>query len=535
MISCLLIHVSRNPQGLAVCKDSVITGETIQIGRGAACKIHLLDHRVSLLHATILHAEDGELYIEGEREVTLKVNGFIAQSAPFVPGTHVEIGPYELVVEPAAKGHDIVVSVELIHPLNDHDAAIARQTVPVTLVGLGISKRLIGLSMAACILFLFLLLPMLPGMSHAFDKWQASLPITLTGAWNPGQLAGGHALFAAQCSTCHQRPFQPVSDEACISCHKQVTKHVAKDALQVGVFKGSRCTDCHIDHQGRERLVLQDSSECVACHGDIKRLSANTTLANVRDFTVSHPAFKIALYEGKTLIRIRQGDKTPLLEKSGLKYSHKVHLAKEGVSSPQGDTVMRCQDCHLLEESGRHFAPMTMKKTCQQSDCHALEFTAPVEGIVPHGSERAVMNHLRVFYSKWLSESPNAECAQLVGVVSACANQLAVKNAATTLFRKNDECGECHEIQASDDSEISFIIKKININRDWQPGAVFSHAKHGTVNCTDCHDKINSTRSADISMPAIKKCRECHVDNHPAQGKVTGNCDSCHLFHQSVK
>lgn len=535
MISCLLIHVSRNPQGLPVCKDSVIAGVAIQIGRGAACKVHLLDHRVSLLHASVRRSEDGALYIDGERNATLKINGFIAQSAPLLPGTHIEIGPYVLVVEPAASGHDLILSVELIHPLNEQDAAMACRTTPVTIAALGLNKRKLGFSLAACILFLYLLLPMLPSASVAFDKWQAGMPFTLNGSWSPGPLAGGHALFEAKCSTCHQGSFQAISDEVCTGCHKQVGKHLKKEDLQLKTFKTTRCTDCHSDHKGSERLVLHDSSTCVSCHGDIKQKVANSELANVKDFSTGHPPFHVTLQNGQDVIRVRQGDK--LIEKPGLKYSHKVHLAKEGVSTPQGDTVMRCQDCHKLEESGRHFAPMTMKKTCQQSDCHALELTEPAEGLAPHGSELAVMNHLRVFYGKWLNDSPEnrAACDPAVQGITACADDLARKNAAATLFSKNKECGECHEIEPARNNDAPWKVAPVQINRDWQPGAAFAHAKHEAMGCADCHDKMNSRNSADISMPAIAKCRECHVGNHPARGKISSGCDSCHRFHQREK
>jgi len=544
MISCLLIHVSRNPQGLPVCKDSVVVGAEIQIGRGAACKIHLLDHRVGLLHATIARAENGALYIEGERNVTLKINGFIDQSAPLLPGTHIEIGPYALVVEPAEGGHDIILSVELIHALAVHDAKTPG--TPVTLAALGLSKRKLGFGLAACILFLFLLLPMLPSASVAIDKWQADLPLNLNGAWSPGPLAGGHALFESKCSTCHQRAFKAVSDEVCTGCHKQVGRHMSAENLQIKTFSKMRCTDCHIDHKGSERLVLHDSSKCVNCHGEIRLKIVSTELGNVHDFTTGHPDFHITLRNGKDIIRVRQDDKGKLIEKSGLKYSHKIHLDKDGVSSPEGDTVMRCQDCHKLMESGRHFEPMTMRKTCQQSGCHALDFTEPVEGLAAHGSELAVMNQLRVFYEKWLNESPDnkTSCDPAIAGqgMTACADDLAKKNAESTLFRitatsETDklECGECHEINPTGESEVPWTVTPVRINRDWQPGASFVHSKHGAMSCTDCHDKINSKISADISMPTIAKCRECHVGKHSKKGRIKSGCDSCHVFHQGAK
>ncbi len=547
MISCLLIQVSRNQQGLPVCKESVIAGESIQIGRGAACKIHLLDHRVSLLHATVRRAEDGTLYIEGENDATININGFIVQSAALSPGTRVEIGPYLLVVEPASDGHDIALSVEMTQPLPEQDTAKGCRTTPVTLAALGLSKRKLSFGLAAFILFSFLLLPLLPGASSAFDKWQSTLPITLTESWNPGPLSGGHSVFGAKCSICHQRAFQAVSDEVCLGCHKQVAQHLRNDDLHASAFKNVLCTNCHPDHRGGTGLVLHDSQECVKCHGDLKSKNAGTAFANVHDFGSDHPPFHITLLDGKNVIRVRQDEKGKLVEKSGLKFSHQVHLAKDGVSTPEGNTVMVCRDCHKIEESGTHFAPMSMQKTCQQSRCHELYFTEPADGSVPHGSEREVMNRLREFYAKWLTDSPAknmAVCAQAGGIGNVakrtleCANDLARKNAAATLFKERGEnlaCGECHEIEPTGDNDVPWKVAPLHINRDWQPGAVFAHFKHDTVNCTECHDKINSKTSADIAMPAIEKCRECHVGDHPAKGKIKSTCDSCHRFHQGVR
>ena len=543
MISCLLIHVSRNQQGLPVRKESIIAGESIQIGRGAACRIHLPDHRVNLLHAAVKRSEDGTLYIDGENDETININGFIAQSAALSPGTHIEIGPYLLIVEPKPGGHDIALSVEMAGPLPEQAAAIACRAAPVTLAALGLSKRKIGFGLAAFILFLFLLLPLLPSASSVFDKWQATLPVTLTDSWNPGPLSDGHSAFGAKCSTCHQRAFRAVSDDTCEGCHKQVAMHLAKDQLQTKTFKDIRCSYCHQDHRGKAGLVLHDSSRCVACHGDIKSKDADTELDNVHDFATDHPPFHITFPDGKKTVRVRQDEKGKLAEKPGLKLNHQVHLDKKGLLTPKGNTVMVCRDCHIIEESGTHFAPMTMKQTCQQSQCHVQYFTEPVEEVVPHGSEREVVNRLLGLYAKWLADSPagNMAACKLAGGTGNtakrtldCVNDLALKYAAT-FFKENLECGQCHEIEPSGNKDVPWKIAPLHINRDYQPGAVFPHSKHDTVACTECHDKVNSKPSAEIAMPAIEKCRECHAGNRSAKGKISGACDSCHQFHRGVK
>lgn len=546
MISCILTQISRNSQGLPVRKESAIAGESIRIGRSAACKIHLQDHRVSLHHATIKRLEDGTLYIEGEKNAAIGINGSIEQNVALSPGMRVEIGPYLFIVEPTPDGYDIALSVEMTQPLPEQDVAKIGQTAPVTLAALGLSKRKIGLGLAAFIFFAFLLLPMLPSVSSGLDKWQAALPITLNESWSPEPLAGGHSVFGSKCSTCHQRPFQAVPDEACVGCHKQIAKHLAKDDLHASVFKSMRCTSCHLDHQGREGLVLHNSSGCVVCHGDIKRKNASTKMGNVHDFGSDHPPFRIALLDGKDISRIRQGKNVKLVEKPRLKYSHQVHLDKKGVSSPLGRTVMVCGDCHKADEAG-HFAPMTMRGTCQQSRCHELYFAEPVEGVVPHGSEREVMDKLRGFYTKWLAESADRnreECAQTGGSGNVamrtleCASELAHKNAAATLFKQDGEdieCAVCHEIEETGVKDVPWKVASLQINRDWQPGAVFAHAKHGTIGCTECHDKANSKNSGDVAMPTIEKCRECHAGNRPVKGKVRSACGSCHQFHRSAK
>ena len=533
MIFCLLIEVTHNQQGVAIRKERVVTGESLQIGRDAACKIRLPDHRVDLHHATLSRSQDGTLHIRGNAPI--KINGVVEQAAMLPPGARVEIGPYLLTVDPASAGRNISLSVEMIRPPHEPES----QVEPVTIADLGISKRKLGLGSAAGILFLFLLLPLLPSISSGLDKWQSSLPVTLTDALNPGPLSQGHSALGIKCSSCHQRAFAPVSDEACSACHKKVGHHLADNALHASLFKDARCTDCHVDHRGEAGLLRQNSSRCVACHGDLRSKKTDTTIANIHDFAKDHPPFRITIQNGKderSVIRVPQNQKDQIVERSGLKYSHQVHLDKKGISSPQGDIVMTCQNCHQPDESGIHFRPISMKQTCQQSGCHSLDFTEPVEGTVPHGSEREVMIRLRDYFVKWLADSPAnmAECGQPDNSVQhtlECAGALARKNAATSLFRKDVECGECHEIEFSGERDVPWKVKPVRINRNWFSKSIFPHAKHGTTDCISCHDKINSKTSSDIAMPTIEKCRECHVGDRHVKGKASSSCNSCHRFH----
>jgi predicted CXXCH cytochrome family protein len=64
------------------------------------------------------------------------------------------------------------------------------------------------------------------------------------------------------------------------------------------------------------------------------------------------------------------------------------------------------------------------------------------------------------------------------------------------------------------------------------PYARFDHKSHAQSKCADCHDVAKSKRSADVAMPAIQSCRECHGGSRPAEKKVTSNCLLCHGFHE---
>ncbi len=539
MIIRLLVKISRNQWGQIINRERVVSGESISLGRGADCSIRLPDHRVALHHATVRQSPDGALYIEAERNATLKVQGIDERKVLLTPGMGVEIGPYELLVDPASTFDKVMLSVEAKQTHVHTPVAVE----PVTLADLNIDKRKWGLILAAVILVAYLLLPMLFSFVTPLVKWQSTLPVTVLGSWSPGPMAQGHSVFGANCASCHEHAFTPVADTACEQCHKQVGKHLTDESLHGSLFNSMRCTECHVEHKGGDVTTRKDTSTCVACHGDIKAKYPKSNVPNVHTFSKDHPPFRVTLSNdpnGRPLLRVLPGQ--PMVETPRLKYSHQVHLDKKGISSPQGDTVMVCQDCHKLDAGGNHFLPMTMKQTCQQSSCHGMDYAEPAEGEVPHGSEKEAMGRLREYYVKWLAETPSgmSDCenkdttADPIKQILYCAGELARKNASVSLFGKNLGCSECHELEPSGNADSPWKVVPLQINHNWHANSVFPHAKHKMTECAACHDKANSTSSADVAMPKIEKCRECHVDNRPAKNKVFSSCVSCHRFHGGI-
>lgn len=540
VISCLLLHATRRPNGVEAWSETLVSGDSIQLGRGSNCQIHLPDHRVGLLHATINRSVDGSMQIEAEQDALISINGFLEHRAILSPGMLIEIGPYRLTVEPAAENGDLAISVEMAGASDD--SAGVSPPAPVTLSALGISKRKIGLGLATFMLVVLLALPMASRVSPAFETWQAGLPLSITQLLSPGPLSTGHRMFGMKCSSCHQHAFQGVADAACTECHQRLSVHVEARAQHVGSLPEVRCIACHPAHQGKAKSMEEGVAQCVACHS-----KPGIAAADALDFGNNHPPFHLVVPVGKKLVRVRQDGNEIPPEKSGLKFSHQIHLDKEGVSSPEGRTIMTCRDCHKLEKSGGRFVPVKMEMTCQQSRCHRIRFEAPVEGIVPHGSEREVFGQLRNSYANLLADDPEgfsgacalvAQAGNRVRRALDCAQHLAVKHADETLFRQTGDdlkCLLCHEVTKTGSLDVPWKVTPLRLNHDWQPKAVFRHDRHGTLKCTECHDKVNSKTSEDISFPDIKQCRECHAGPLGADRKVKNHCEDCHIHHRVAR
>lgn len=317
--------------------------------------------------------------------------------------------------------------------------------------------------------------------------------------------------------------------------------HVANDHSHISAVNAARCVNCHSMHQDKAEAVRDSSSQCVGCH---KKLG--TSIGSATDFADAHPEFSLSLIRDDDKVSVKLDGNPSPPEKPGLKFSHQRHLSPKGISTPDGDTIMNCQNCHHLEASGKHFAPMTMKLTCQQSRCHTLRFDEPIYGVVVHGSERDVMNKIRSFYLKQLIESPAKEgqqCASVPRSGSAlqrsldCADSLARKHAGGSLFKTTGttlKCALCHDIKETGAMDVPWKVSSVRLQRDWQPKASFDHSKHATTKCAKCHDKQASTTSEDVSFPRIELCRECHAGNTASAGKFKSNCTGCHQFHRVI-
>ena len=70
----------------------------------------------------------------------------------------------------------------------------------------------------------------------------------------------------------------------------------------------------------------------------------------------------------------------------------------------------------------------------------------------------------------------------------------------------------------------------VRISEAWYPLSDFTHEGHKTMACDGCHLARESKVAADILMPDISNCRQCH-GGEDAENLLASNCIACHKFH----
>jgi predicted CXXCH cytochrome family protein len=516
-----------------------VTANWIRVGRNASCELHLPDPRIALEQGMIVD-RDGLVYLEGEsgnQNITRKS----VHAVRLKTGEPLDIGPYRIEVLPKPPGHDHAISVELMRPA-EVTADFQSRTSRTTLASMGASKRWTAWTLALILLAACFLLP----ASRVLDlPWKDTAQKSGLGdrIWNPGPVLLAHQPIEQKCEACHEVAFRHVSDGACLKCHPAIGHHTGPELKPAALFEGARCTSCHKDHKGAKPTHRDDDRFCVDCHREIKSRAADATTANVADFASAHPPFRLSISEGGSVRRVRQG-LAPMTEKSNLVFPHAPHLDAKGVRSPdKGRVRLECASCHRPDASKRAFEPISMGKHCQQ--CHRLEFEPAVTTReVPHGKPADAATVIEEFYANLALNGvrdsfqkafgvPGEGLLRRVGDAAAADRQDALRLASRRAKQVTQElfevrvCATCHAVSRD------WSIAPVRAANAWMPKARFDHKSHASSKCADCHAVANSKSAADIAMPTIVTCRECHGGSRPVEKKVTSNCLLCHGFHDA--
>lgn len=421
-----------------------------------------------------------------------------------------------------------------------------------------------------------------------FATWSVLLLATALIAgltWLPGNrqiyqadsVSTAHALFNEDCQACHDARFgtakrllsgdntvRSVTDEACLRCHAGDVHHVR----QVGK---TACVSCHHEHQGLKAMARVADSHCTSCHADLKSHTDTTKPGDAdrafRDVATflggpsPHPPFFLS--------------DNPQ-DEGTIRFNHQAHMNPKGL--PLAGTLerknLRCTDCHQTDDAGRYMKPISYQLHCR--DCHPLnvrisgsitELAAKEEAdrfrnepaAHPNGPRegpetvRAILRDrfirfARQFPSVQYERPQSARPHPLPGRSKSAPTTIANGNgtgrssgpewaeqqlseASRLLFEGAGGCRYCHRVAAEPSPETDQLpqFELPQIKSRWFPHSVFSHERHRSLDCRQCHAQSAESRlTSDVLMPTIQSCQQCH--NGKTQGART-DCVECHAYH----
>ena len=540
-----LAFLTRRAKGGVSTKEESISVESVRIGRGTENEVYLPDPRVPLRMAVMHHTATG-LYVEAAGTTDLRLNGNVVRNAQVAVGDVVGIGPYEIVVEEPPEGKDASISVELVQPMGDDVKELLARSGTSLSAG-GMSKRLWAWLLFLVIVVGFVGLPIGGQFLHSGDTSNGPAgmknAVSFDIAWKSGEMLDAHKFFADDCAACHQTAFKMTTNEACASCHSNVRHHADPVGFPDEKLTEARCASCHKDHQGPRPLMIENQTVCTDCHQDLRNDVPKTTLVNVSDFGTDHPQFRptISTDPAKDIWTRVSLDDSPK-ELSNLKFSHTIHMDAKKMRLPSGGTKqLACASCHVEEPGGGLMRKIDMETQC--ADCHQLTFdpSAPKRQVT-HGKPKVVLRELREFYAARALEGGVVEPTAPAAVRRRPGTSLSVPErkealewsreravrAAAYMFSAS-QCGTCHVV-VKGDKPSDWTVRPVRLTERWQPKSVFNHAKHSDMQCADCHQAAESKVSADVLLPKIETCRNCHGGGETVS-KVPSTCTMCHGFH----
>jgi hypothetical protein len=565
--------------------ETEASADQVLAGSSPQAAIHLIGRDIRPLHARF-SMRGKHLRVEGCGG-TILVNGTQVRAADLAPGARVSIGRHVLRAIEAPQGFDAALEIRLDPAVEPAEFEAAFRT---DLSQTFLSRRRSAWAALAGVLVLCLAMPL---DAMFVNRAGGALPAWLPSdrLWSPGPLIHAHQVATRDaCMTCHRVPFVRVRDHDCKSCHKRVFDHVtAARAHTAGLAATQRCATCHREHYSDpSHFVPRSEQFCTDCHGRNLRFSDRAPLEPVRAFAKDkHPQFRIELVrlepgsvdatgttqwtsQSAVLVpskamsdripeepcRTEQEPAHPSAgepeQSSNLTFSHACHLDARKVSRPGATGALGCSDCHVLSVDGSHFVPLSMSVSCEGSGCHSLEF-AREKGLgreLPHGKPAQAIAIIQDFFVKKAAAPPGTtapprhlpnrvEPPPCTGSAYDCGLSRARFEVELAFVPRDGTCRLCHVVTDTGAASLvdRFRVTPVRLQAGFFKSAHFDHRAHevqgkltGDKACEACHAARNSTRSADVMIPPIGKCLECHSDR-PEKDKVTVSCPSCHVYH----
>lgn len=552
--------VETTAAGREIVRERDVSGDELTIGRATDNAVHLPDLAVEQNHLRVFPTASGRLRLRAVGTLGFTVDGRATTDTTIDPsdGAELVIGGYRLTLARDADGPVSVAVRALPDKESGRDDTLRRFSLAHVLPG----KRGLSWLLLIAILGVFLAIPVWTHLHRATAMPLIGRPgaVMMDASWSPGALSKAHHSMERQCEACHVQPFVSVRDSACLACHKDVSDHApAQRQLRArGTPQGfekfqwevahafhkpgpGACVDCHTEHQGAGAMAPPRQKFCADCHGSMdQRLP--TALANAGDFGKLHPEFQPAVLTLPSDIRPRR---ISLAEHpsqwDGLRFPHAMHLSKAngvaqmalrlGVSRGYG-APLECSDCHRSTADGVRFLPVDMEKDCES--CHSLVYDRVGDTFrtLHHGNVRQMRADLlgrdrspgRALTTARRRPGQDVER----GPYTVHFTSPAFSPFAAAMGRKG-LCGECHFPAGG-----SLAVMPVTQPARYLLHGWFNHEAHKQEPCASCHAAGKSNSSADLLLPGLSRCRDCHSGEDAQKAKVPSGCAMCHSYHPRI-
>jgi cytochrome c1 len=600
-LSFVLRQISRRNGAPDIVRTRALAAAEPVIGRGSDCDIQLTDLAVSLRHAVLRQTAPGRVLVEALGTEHFEANDEFVSRAELnlAQSPRLNFGHHLLTLEKGEKDGDVlVVLTEQDNPASH--AAASDQKAAFSLKGALFSQRRTAWIVSLVILALCLALPI--GAYLMSRNQQRTVATAAVGQWSSGPLSPGHHFLENNCAACHQQAFVPVRDTACLSCHQAglnriesarlslATKklgspfapdpapdHAPRDRLERAMppdpnigrrinkwiaatfsHPSNGCASCHTEHIGsgkaaaEKQPVTQDQirrNDCADCHTGLKQRLPDTMIPDAPDWG-RHPDFRALVVAGFDGAKPRMARVSlPGGEKSGLKFTHALHLKADGgvqrmaqdLGKAQGyGAQLTCASCHRSDDRGG-FVGIEMERDC--AACHSLAF-ARSSGVVqtlPHGEPDKVVAALQTFYAAEPAAPESfARRPGLRGVSRAAPTAERVAGSVRAAFSSGGTCFTCHSVvPPAVPGALSFGIAPVKLTNRYLPFGAFNHNvpehredEKGAATCAGCHKAESSAHAEDLILPRIATCSACHGKTRAQTAIPAGaDCAGCHGFH----
>ncbi len=578
-MSFIVRQIALKSDGSEIVRAESHDAAEIFIGRNAENAIHLPDLAVNPVHASVTRSEDGKVHIRSLSDLKFELNGRRRKEGSINPvrGGELRFGGHVIAVGLDDATGAAICTVRRVEALSDSQEDKDQAEI-YSLTGKLPSKRLsawgfVALVLAACLVWPVYTWATWRGVEERPDQFHADT------MWSSGKLSLAHQSLKKDCQACHVDAFVSVRDESCLTCHEDDAHEHAPTQRQLtsrGMPEGfekfkrdvamtfgkspGRCVECHTEHEGAGAMQPTAQKFCADCHDGMDTRLTDTKLLNAADFGDAHPQFRPA-------VMTKPGGKNPPTrrislddnptEDNGLKFPHKLHLSKTGGVAQMGRRLsgeygfgasLECKDCHTPDNDNVRFQPVDMKENC--SMCHSLSFDE-IGGTfrqLPHGKPALVHAELRAFFRSTRPNRPinlgsrgnnprrrpgdvNAQRTASDYARAVRFRPTRAAQAIRAVFSRGGACYDCHGVtQPASRGGLNYGIMPVSQTDRYMHKGWFSHKAHNDETCESCHAATDSSKAADLLLPGIATCRECH-GGEASNTDVPSSCAMCHDYH----